>query len=152
MQLHRIDIRLARVVRPGVLIERQEIGAEPGAAAMQGEVLRLGHRIEHGELLAQHAVQIGCAGAEQFQFVFELFHDQLHHPVEIRQLPTSVVSEPVVGVPLEDETLAGCVLPDGERAGADYLGRIGVDPPKLREGTRLDRILDNVLGVDGGAH
>jgi len=55
-------------------------------------VVGLCHGIEHGELLAQNAVQIGGAVAEQFQFVFELFHDQLLHPVEIRQLPTSVVS------------------------------------------------------------
>ena len=76
----------------------------------------------------------------------------MHDTIQIGQAPAGVIGPPVVGVPFEDDPLARRVLTDRERSGADDLGRFGVEAPEVFERARLDGALEEVLGVDGGAH
>ena len=68
-----------------------------------------------------------------------------------RRLPSSF-GQPVVGIAGQDHSLAGLVAPDGERAGANDLRRVGVDVPRLDEGSVVDVGLEDVPRVYGGAH
>ena len=152
VQLDRVDEGLACVVRARILVEGQECGAEAGTPAVQREVLLALQWLQQRILLAQHAMEVRGAVAEQRQLRLQVRHHDVHDLVQVRELLAVGIGLPVVRVALEDDALLGRVLADGERAGTDDLGWVGLDVPELGERTRLDGPFENVLGVDGRAH
>ena len=98
----------------------------------------------------QHPVNVRLAGLERGKLVRQLRHNDVDYFIQVGQGVALGVREPVVGVALEDDALARLVAGDGERAGANDLGRVRFDVPDVVERLVVNVRLQDVLRVNGG--